>query len=173
VRLVVGQVVRAHGIRGEVLVHPTTDQPRLRFTVGAEVLTPDGAVLTVRSARAHGGRWLVRFVGVDDRTRAESLARLALSVEVDDDARGEDPDEFYDAQLVGLQARLADGSVVGTVSAVEHGPAQDRLVLDLVARPGTAVRVPFVVALVPEVRADEGWLAVDLPPGLDELEPGA
>ncbi len=168
-RLVVGQVVRAHGIRGEVVVRPSTDRPALRFVPGATLDASDGTTLTVRTVRPHGGRLLVALAGVSDRSAAERLARLTLTVDVPDDAPGEHPDEYYDAQLVGLQARAADGSLVGTVTAVEHGPAQDLLVLDPVDRPGSRLRVPFVAALVPQVALADGWLQVDLPPGLADL----
>ena len=161
----VGRVVRPHGIHGEVVVQPSTDQPERRFVPGAVVTTDDGTVLTVATVRPHAGRLLVRLAGVGDRDAAEHLRRARLSVDVTDD----DPldvDTYYDAQLVGLAVRASDGSALGTVADVEHGPAQDLLVLDLPT--GAQARVPFVAALVPRVEVDEGWLLVDAPPGLLE-----
>jgi 16S rRNA processing protein RimM len=166
VHLVVGQVVRAHGIRGEVVVHPSSDQPEARFAPGA-VLDSTVGPLTVTAVRPHGGRLLVRFAGVTDRTGAERLRRARLSVRVPDDAVAPGPEEFYDAQLVGLVALDLDGSPVGTVVSVEHGAAQDLLVVR--REDGRAVRVPFVAALVPTVDLPAGRVLLDLPPGLVDL----
>jgi 16S rRNA processing protein RimM len=166
VHLVVGQVVRAHGIRGEVVVHPTSDQPGSRFVAGA-LLDSTVGPLTVDAVRPHGGRLLVRFAGVSDRTGAERLRRVRLSVELPDDARAPGPEEFYDAQLVGLRALDTDGAAVGMVAAVEHGAAQDLLVVR--REDGSVVRVPFVTALVPTVDVEGGQVLLDLPPGLLDL----
>jgi 16S rRNA processing protein RimM len=166
VRLVVGQVVRAHGIKGEVVVQPRSDQIDVRFTPGAVLDTPTGP-LTVTAVRPHGGRLLVRFDGVGDRSQAERLRRLRLSVDLPDDAVAPGPEEYYDAQLVGLTAHDGDGRSLGTVLAVEHGPAQDLLVVG--RGDGTVVRVPFVAALVPHVDLAGGRVRLDLPPGLLDL----
>jgi 16S rRNA processing protein RimM len=165
VRLVVGRVVRPHGIRGEVVVDPATDRPAERFRPGAVLAAPSGP-LTVREARPHSGRWLLSVEGVVDRTGAEALRGAELAVDVADDDSGAEPDAWYDAQLVGLAVHDETG-VIGSVAAVEHGRAQDLLVLDLDAR--GRVRLPFVAALVPEVDAAGGWLRVALPPGLLDL----
>ena len=78
----------------------------------------------------------------------------------------EDPDVFYDHQLVGLTVRLPDDSVVGEVTAVRH-EAQDLLV---VRRPDASeVLIPFVSAIVPTVDLPGGYLVVDPPEGLLEL----
>lgn len=161
----VGRVVRPHGIRGELVVQPSTDQPERRFAPGATLATDDGTVLTVTAVRPHAGRLLVRVAGVGDRDAAERLRRVRLSVVVTDDEQPE-ADTYYDAQLVGLAVRGGGGTRLGTVAGVEHGPAQDLLVVDLAA--GGQARVPFVAALVPRVAIDEGWLLVDPPPGLLE-----
>jgi 16S rRNA processing protein RimM len=173
VLLVVGRVGRAHGIRGEVSVEPRTDEPERRFTEGAwlEVRTPDGdqplgrpAGLTVRSFRRHQSRLLVGFAEVPDRTAAEGLHGLALLAEVDPDERPEDPEEFYDHQLVGLQVRTTEGAPVGTVAEVLHGGGQDLLAVR--TTDGREALVPFVAALVPVVDLAAGRLEVADRPGL-------
>ena len=75
----------------------------------------------------------------------------------------DDPDEFYDHQLVGLSVVTVDGTVLGAVSDVVHLPTS---VLLSVARPeGREVLVPFVASIVPEVDVPGGRVVVDLPPG--------
>jgi 16S rRNA processing protein RimM len=174
-QVVVGRVGKAHGIRGEVSVEPRTDEPERRFAAGAVLATetpggtpPHGpgrlARLTVGSTRWHQGRLLVRFDEIEDRTAAETARGLVLVAEVPDDEVPDDPEEFYDHQIVGLQVITTDGATVGAVESVVHGAAQDLLV---VATPeGGEVLVPFVSALVPEVDVPGGRLVVADRPGL-------
>lgn len=161
-----GQVGRAHGIRGEVSVDPRTDEPAERFAVGS-VLRPDPSGrdwLTVRTCRPHGARLLVAFEEVAGRTQAEGLRGATLLADVEPDATPAEPDEFYDHQLVGLVVRTENGREVGSVRAVRHVPGQDLLV---VATDGGATHlVPFVRELVPQVDLAAGLIVVDVRPGL-------
>jgi len=78
----------------------------------------------------------------------------------------DDPEDFYDHQLVGLTARSTDGTVLGEVAAVRHEGAD----LLVVRRPeGGEALIPFVAAIVPTVDLDGGYLVVDPPEGLLEL----
>ncbi len=173
--VVVGRVGRPHGVRGEVSVELRTDEPDRRFAVGRELLVrrsgaapaPAYDVLTVSSTRWHQERLLVRFEELGDRTAAEGARGLVLATMVVPDERPEDPEEFYDHQLVGLAVVTTDGRDVGTVSEVLHSGAQDLLVVSREAR--EPAMVPFVSALVPEVDLDAGRLVVADRPGL--LEP--
>lgn len=168
-RLVVGRVGRAHGLRGEVTVEVRTDDPETRFAPGA-VLDADPArrgPLTVATGRVQGGRLVLRFDGVEDRTAAENLRNTLLIVEADPDELPDDPDEFYDHQLVGLSVVTVDGREVGTVAEMLHLPTQD---LFAVTRPdGREVLIPFVEEFVPEVDLEERTVLIDPPPGLLEL----
>ena len=162
--LVVGQVGRAHGIRGEVSVALRTDEPDSRFTAGARLRTDHGPQgwLTVASVRPHRDRLLVRFTEVPDRTAAERLRGALLMVDASAVAQA-DPEEFHDHQLVGLAVQTTSGETVGTVAGVQHLPLQDLLVV--AAADGERL-VPFVAALVPEVDLAAGTLTVDAVPGL-------
>jgi len=170
-QLVVGRIGRAHGIRGEVGVEVRTDDPDLRFADGAQLATdpPERGPLTVVATRWHSGRLLVRFKGLDDRTAAENLRGTMLVIEVDESERPQDPDEFYDHQLVGLRVITTAGDEVGEVAEVLHLPAQD--VLAIKRTDGVEVLVPFVQELVPAVDLDRGSVTVDPRPGL--LDPEA
>lgn len=166
----VGRVTRAHGIRGDVTVEVRTDTPDERFAAGRTLITEPASAgpLTVRQSRWHSGRLLVRFENVDDRDAAEALRGTVLQTEIDDDERLDDPEEFYDHQLEGLQVVTVAGNKVGTVGEVIHAPAQDVLV---VRHPrGGESLVPFVADIVPEVDLDSGTVIVDPPPGLLEPE---
>ena len=168
-RVVVGRLGRAHGIRGELTVEVRTDDPQERFAPGS-VLICSGrsglpATVTVDSMRWQNGRLVVRLDGVVDRTAAEALRGAVLEADVEP-ASGED-DEFHDQVLVGLEVRDADGRVLGSISEVLHLPSQDLLA---VARPhGAELLVPFVTQIVPVVDVAGGFVVVQLPEGLDEL----
>ena len=165
-QLVVGRIGRAHGIRGDVSVEVRTDEPELRLGPGAVLLTDPAAIgpLTVETGRVHSGRLLLRFAGVKDRTAAEALRGTMLIAEVDPDETPEDPDEYYDHQLIGLDVVLADGTPVGELTEVLHLPYQDLLT---VQRPdGTEVLIPFVEQIVPTIDLDEQRVVIAPPPGL-------
>jgi len=164
--VVVGRIKRAHGIKGELAVEIRTDEPERRFAAGSSVICGD-RTLTITSSRFHSGRLLVAFRGVPDRTAAERLHGLLVEVEVDPADRPDDPDELYDHQLIGLQVRDADDAVVGMVTAVMHGSAQDTLVVDAGAH---EVLVPFVEAHVPVVDVDGGFVRLADVPGLLDPE---
>jgi 16S rRNA processing protein RimM len=171
--VVVGRIGRPHGVHGEVSVEPRTDEPRRRFTDGAVLRTQSPgngsalgsrpAALTVEGSRWHQDRLLVRFADVSDRSAAEALRGLLLVADVDAEESPEDPEEFYDHQLVGLSVTTTDGVAVGSVTAVLHSGAQDLLVVE--TERGEAL-VPFVGALVPVVDVGAGLVQVADRPGL-------
>ncbi|MEU3310602.1 ribosome maturation factor RimM [Nocardiopsis sp. NPDC055551] len=167
-RLVVGRIGRAHGIRGDVAVEVRTDDPEARFVEGAVLNTDPGSVgpLTIASIRRHSGKLLVRFKGMADRDAAEALRGTALLVDSEDIAPLDDPDEFHDHELIGLTAVATDGTTIGTVDDVLHY-AQDVLVIT--AEAGHEVLVPFVAPIVPEVDVTAGRITLDPPPGLLDL----
>lgn len=167
--LVVGRVGRAHGVHGQVAVVPRTDDPDGRFVTGARLIT-DPLVrgpLTVDGHVWHSGRLLVMFAGCATRNQAEALHGTVLMVDASTDPPLDDPDEFYDGQLVGLRVETEAGLVLGTVTEVVHTGGQDLLA---VARgDGRELLVPFVTQIVPTVDLAGGRLVVEPPDGLLEL----
>jgi 16S rRNA processing protein RimM len=171
-RLIVGRVGRPHGIRGEVVVGVRTDEPDLRFAVGAtlnvaeqEEGPADRDQLTVAAARWHSGQLLVTFTGITDRTAAGELTGSWLSVDSSQLPDIPDPDEFRDHELIGLSVRTAAGDQVGVVTDVLHY-GQDLLVVRRSDDGDGESLVPFVKAIVPEVDVAAGVLVIDPPPGL-------
>jgi 16S rRNA processing protein RimM len=163
--VVVGVIGRAHGIRGDVTMDVRTDEPERRFAVGTAFRT-DRGTLTVAGSRWSGPRLLIRFAEAADRDAAERLRGAELLLEVSDDETPDDPDEFYDHQLVGLRALDAAGDEVGRVGGVLHLPAHDVLVIE---RDGREALVPFVARHVPTVDLAVGAVTIADDSGL--LEP--
>ena len=161
--------MRPHGLRGELVVEVRTDSPQERFAPGSVLVRalPDGSgagSLTVETARPHSGRLLVRFVEAPDRDASEALRGSRLLVDPATLPPTGDPDEFHVHQLEGLAAQLTDGTTIGTVREIVHGPGGDLLVL---ARPdGPDALVPFVREIVPTVDLDGGRVVLTPPEGL-------
>jgi 16S rRNA processing protein RimM len=174
VRVIVGRIGRPHGIRGEVVIGVRTDEPDLRFAVGATLDAteradePADGQLTVASARWHSGQLLVGFAGVTDRTAAGELTGRWLSMDSSQLPEIGDPDEFRDHELIGLSVRTCAGEPVGVVADVLH-PGQDLLVVRRTDGQEGEYLVPFVKAIVPEVDVQGGVVVIDPPPGLLDL----
>jgi 16S rRNA processing protein RimM len=161
-RLEVGRIVKAHGIRGEVVVEAVTNRPE-RFTPGAVLYAGDRAFSVCRATPQGGpdpagrmsrARWIVGFEGLDDRNEAERLRGTVLTGEpLEHDEAG---DELWVHELVGSELLDPAGRVLGRVAAVEANPASDLLVLES----GHLVPMVFVV------EAAAGRVVVDPPAGL-------
>lgn len=168
-QVTVGRIGRPHGIRGDVVVGVRTDEPELRFAKGSRLDTDPAAIgpLTVAGTRWHSGELLVHFDGVDDRDAAGELRGIWVLVDSSTIAPSDDPDEFHDTDLIGLAVRTLDGAPVGTVDDVRHA-GQDILVVK--APGGREIMVPFVKAIVPDVDVAAGYLVIDPPEGLLNVE---
>jgi 16S rRNA processing protein RimM len=170
IEVVVGRIGKPHGIRGEVTVDVRTDEPERRYVAGAvlQAEAPRGSAfaartLTVSRTRWHQGVLLASFEELPDRNAAESARGVVLRAAVPADESPEDPDEFYDHQLVGLAAHDVDGAHLGEVVGLVHG-AQDLLRIKTLDR--REALVPFVSALVPEVDVAGGRIVIADRPGL-------
>ena len=169
-QLRVGRLLKAHGLKGALKLELYTDDPAKRFVPGAtfslQVPTSSpwhGKTLALTELRWYNGHPVAFFEGVVDRTAAESLVKAILWIDADL-AEEQEPDAWYDHQLVGLRA-LRDGVEVGQVVRVDHLPAQDLLVVKAGER---EVLVPFVSAIVPAVDVEAGTVTLTPPAGLFE-----
>lgn len=160
---VVARIGRPQGLRGEVSAEVRTDAPDRRFVPGA-VFSTDPAErgpLTLVSGRDHSGVLVLAFEGVHDREGAELLRGVRLLVDV---TASDEPDAWYEHELVGLPVTSPDGEPLGEVLRLQAGGAQDLLVVRSTA--GRSVLVPFVSALVPVVDVAGRRVVVDPPGGL-------
>ncbi len=153
-RLEVGRIGRAHGLRGEVSITPISNRGE-RFAPGSTLYAGDRA-LVIATSRPHQDRWLVHFDGVESRDAAEALRNLVLT----GDPLGDAPEgEVWVHEVIGAEVRDRAGTVLGRVASVEANPAHDLLVLD----GGPLIPMVFVVS------HDDGVVVVDLPEGLLDL----
>lgn len=164
--LLIGRVIKSHGIKGELVVEPTTDEPEIRYAVGEVLHGTQGKkehTLTVKSVRVHKGRLLIFFEEIQDRTTADTLRGTQFFAPPLDDP---DDDGFYDHELEGLRV-IHNGADVGEVTGVTHGPAQS--LLELTLDGGKEVLVPFVEEIVPDIDLEAGTCTITPPEGLFDL----
>lgn len=173
-QLRVGRLTKAHGLKGAIKVELYTDAPERRFVPGAvftlQVPTTSewhGKTLELTELKWYNSHPVAFFKDVPDRSVAETLVKAILWVDQDLGEPSDEEDAWYDHQLVGL-AVIRDGVRVGTVSLVDHLPAQD--LIHVTTETGE-VLVPFVKAIVPSVDIAAGTLTVTPPDGLFEELP--
>ncbi|MHB1172185.1 MAG: ribosome maturation factor RimM [Lacisediminihabitans sp.] len=173
-QLRVGRLTKAHGLKGAIKIELYTDDPERRFVPGAvfTLQVPSSSLWHGKTLELVELKWfnshaVAFFKDVPDRTAAESLVKAILWIDQDLDEQSAEEDAWFDHQLVGLSV-VRDGAKVGTVSRVDHLPAQDLL---SVTTDAGEVLVPFVKAIVPAVDITSGTLTVTPPAGLfEELE---
>jgi 16S rRNA processing protein RimM len=163
-RVLVGVVVRAHGVRGEVVVRRFGDDSSI-LEKGAVLQGERGSLkvsLEVFSARPYKREWLVVFQGVEDRDEAETLAGMELSV---DSSRLPALPEgtYYSYQLEGLSVVTVAGEDLGVIEEVLETGANDVAVL---RGPRGEVLLPLVEHVIREVSLEEGRMTVEPIPGL-------
>jgi len=160
----VARIGAAHGTGGEVRLWPFTTKPE---NVGAygPLQTADGKrTFEIETLRPAGDFLVTRFKGVTDRAAAERLCNIELYVPRERLPVPE-PDEFYYADLIGLQAQDMAAQTVGSVVAVHNFGASDILEIAPSAG-GDTMMLPFSTSIVPIVEIASGHMVVDLPEGL-------
>jgi 16S rRNA processing protein RimM len=150
--LEVGCIIKAHGLKGQVLVDLWTDRVE-RLKVASE-LQSDRGPLVVKAAIAHQDRFIVTFDRITTREDAELWRGVVLRA-----PRLNDEDTIWIDELFDAQVYDASGVRRGRVVAVEANPASDIMVLDT----GVLVPLTFVTHVQANVR-----IAVEVPEGLFE-----
>jgi 16S rRNA processing protein RimM len=167
-RVCLGVVTGPHGVQGAVRIKSFTQAPEDIARYGPLTDEAGNRCFELSLVGAVRGVVLARLSGIEDRDQAEALRGLRLHL-----LRAALPqteaEEYYHADLIGLEAVLGDGTRVGRVRAIHDFGAGDTLEL---ARPGASpVMVPFTRAVVPSIELAAGRLVLNPPPGLlDESE---
>jgi 16S rRNA processing protein RimM len=158
-RVLLGRIVRAHGMRGEVAILVYTARPE-DITAYGSLSGGNGSLYTIASARVTAKGVIARLEGVADRTAAEALKDVELFVERDRlPPTGEG--EFYHADLIGAAVVDRGGTPIGRIVAVHNFGAGDILEVAVTTSPLTQF-VPFSEAHVPNVDVGSGRVVVVL-----------
>lgn len=167
--MVIGEVARPHGLRGEVRVTPLTDRPE-RFEHLTRCVLWDAArdereTRRIATARCRGDVVILGLAGCDSVDAAAALTGRLVAVP-ESEALPAPPGHFYPWQLVGARVVTEDGREVGRVTGIERSPAHD---LWVVAGPGREHLIPAVAEIVVEVDLAGRRAVIRPPEGLLEL----
>ena len=169
--LVVGHLNKCHGTKGELFAWPLTDHPESTYSPGVvlrlgteegDAPSPDLPPVEIQTVRPYRRGFLVKFVGVDDRTAAEHFKGFYLLKPFDEIEELAEGEVFYH-QLLGMRVRTAEGREVGVVVEVyELRPAE----LLEVHGPDGIVLVPLLPHIVKSVDQEAEEIIIDPPEGL-------
>lgn len=161
-RILIGKIGAAHGIKGEVRITPYTQFAEDIAAYGPLITDRPGLTVTITELRVQKNVAVARLEGVADRNAAEKLNGVSLYIAREALPEPEEEDEFYHADLIGLEARREDGTVMGRVSAVPNFGAGDLIeVRDALS--GDTYLYPFTRAVVPHVNLADGYVTIVVP----------
>jgi len=148
-----------HGVKGEVRVKAFTGDPEAIGDYGP-LFGPDGRIFEIAKARPAKAGVVVRFAGVADREAAAALTGTPLFIDRSALPEDLDEEEFYHADLIGLDVRDSVGAALGRIVAVHDFGGGD--VLELKLKDGRSVMIPFTRSAVPQVDISGGFARIDL-----------
>ena len=166
--LQVGAILDTHGLRGEVKVFPTTDDPsRYDDLEEVELLTKEGNYLhlEIERVRYFKNLVIVKFKNYDHINDIEQYKKCNLYV-TRENAVELEADEYFVADLIGLTAKTDEGEELGQIKDVLTTGANDVYVID--TKEGELL-VPAIHDCVQEVDLETGVMTLQLLPGLRDL----
>ena len=164
----IGQVLRPHGIRGELRLKILTDYPERvnkikTVYLGTDVNQTDATPYSVKAARLHKQYLLLTLAEINDRNEAELLREQFVMVKLEDAVPLED-DEIYLYELIGLTVRTDEGETLGEIRDVIETGANDVYVVN--SREYGEVLVPAHDETIIEIDTEDEVVIVKLPDGL-------
>lgn len=161
--MVVGRIIKPHGVRGEVRVElHTSDPARFKQLAAVHIGDPSAKPTAILSARQHQGVALLTFEGVADRDAAELLRDRWLYIPTEDAAPLEEG-EYYLYQLEGLTVLDTEGRTLGKLQDVMETGANN---VFIVRGPFGDILLPDIPDVVTDIDFDNGRMVVQLMPGL-------
>lgn len=158
----IGVITSAHGVRGEVKLRYFTDTAE-QFLAHEQLADASGKSYRIKKRGVKESLLIVAIEGLTDRDEAERLRGTELFAPAESEATGEN--QWRYRELIGLQARLDNGTAYGKVIGVYNFGAGD--VLELELPDGNTEMLPFNNDFTGSVHADEGYLVVTPPDYLE------
>lgn len=168
-KLQVGIITATHGLKGEVKVYPTTDDPG-RFRRLKKVILDNGKVsvdLEIESVKYFKQFVILKFKGLDDIEQVEKYRKASLYVTRDNAVRLK-KDEFFIADLIDMKVVNEDGSPLGTLRDVITTGAND--VYEVVLDEGGTVLISAIKECILDVDVENAVMRVHLLEGLLDLQ---
>lgn len=166
--LQVGIITSTHGVRGEVKVYPTTDDPR-RFRRLKEVVLDTGREklnLEIEGVKFFKQFVILKFKGLDSINDIEKYRQKSLYVTRKNAVRLQ-RDEYFIADLIGLKVQDEDGTELGTVKDVIETGAND--VYEVEMADGRSLLLPAIKQCILKVDVENGMMQVHVLEGLLDL----
>jgi len=163
--LQVGVITQTHGVHGEVKVFPTTDDPE-RFLDLEYVFLDTGREkkkLTIQSVKFFKQFVILKFKGINNINDIERYKRCALLVDRENAVELED-DEYFIADMIGMDVLTEDGEIFGTLKDVIETGANDVYVIN--SKKNGEVLIPAIKECILDVNVKEGRMLVHLMDGL-------
>ena len=167
--LQVGIITSTHGVRGEVKVYPTTDDPR-RFRRLKEVVLDTGREklnLEIEGVKFFKQFVILKFKGLDNINDIEKYRQKSLYVTRKNAVRLQ-RDEYFIADLIGLKVQDEDGTELGTVKDVIETGAND--VYEVEMADGRSLLLPAIKQCILNVDVENGMMQVHVLEGLLDFE---
>lgn len=166
--LQVGIITSTHGVRGEVKVYPTTDDPR-RFRRLREVVLDTGREklnLEIEGVKFFKQFVILKFKGLDNINDIEKYRQKSLYVTRKNAVRLQ-RDEYFIADLIGLKVQDEDGTELGMVKDVIETGAND--VYEVEMADGRSLLLPAIKQCILNVDVENGMMQVHVLEGLLDL----
>jgi len=161
--LVVGRIVRPHGVRGMLLVEAYTEVIHSLKPTSEILLGSNKVPAVVREFRPHRAQFLLSIEGCDERDSAERWRAMDIFLRFDD-AEPLPEGVYYHWQIVGLEVVTDEGEMLGTVERILETGANDVYVIR--SDSGGELLIPAIESVILKIDLDAGRVTVHLIPGL-------
>jgi len=162
--LVVGRILRPHGVRGELRVEVHTAYPERFALYRTLYIGPTLVPYRIKKHRFHKNLVLLTLDGIDDRTQAEALRGQWLQIALED-AIPLQKGEYYTYQVIGMQVTTDDGQELGHVIEMMETGAND---VYIVQGPRGEILLPDIPTVILKVDVPGRQMTVHLLDGLVE-----
>lgn len=164
----VGAIATTHGIKGEVKVFPTTDDPK-RFLELKEVILDTGKekkIFAIEHVKFFKNMVILKFKGIDNINDVEQYRQRELFI-TKEHAVPLGENEYFISDLMGLMVHTDEGEVLGSIEDVLQTAAND---IYVVGREGEAdILIPAIKECILDVDVEKGRMDVHLLPGLRDI----
>ncbi|MDO4623045.1 MAG: ribosome maturation factor RimM [Eubacteriales bacterium] len=163
--LKIGAVTSTHGVKGEVKVYPTTDDPTRFEDLDEVILTKNSRqeIHEIQSVRYFKNMVILKLKDIDDMTKAETYKTWDIIIPREMGVELEE-DEYYQADLIGLEVSTEEGEYLGKLKDVLETGANDVYVVK--TEQYGEVLIPAIKACILNVDIEGGKMLVHLLPGL-------
>jgi len=168
-RISIGKILRAHGVKGDLKVLPLTDFPERYSSLRSVIVENTGGsqLREVEKSQWLGQYAIIKFVGIDDRDAAEKLRGSHLKIEPEN-LFPLAPGQYYIHQLLGITVVLHDGTELGQLAEIMQTGSND--VYKVTNSSDQEFLLPAIRDVIRSIDLEKRIMTVKLLPGLLETQ---